>query len=456
MEETENSWYTLPSCTKKANWLEMFLALIVLIINVIILFGYKVNRNDSEELYIFNSLSATYVIIYSLGFMLCFGYSYLLILRTKMIVQLNWDKLGVTYDRKKKTYKAIPKYMLGMVINIIKWAIVIVQSQDLWCLIPCTIFAFLGMIIHFYFFVFWIIILVIYVDSLKEVVLALWVPKDRIAWTLLLVLCVLYVYSAISFTQYRNDYSQNIPNSCDTMYDCLITIADQWYKSGNLGSFLSNQVPAIQEYSTFHVSWGRFFFDLVFFIIVSTLLVNIVSGIIIDNFGERRSKRDQLAEFQRSRCFICGKIDNDILDFRHHTKYVHNCWDYVYYIGFLKNTQIEQLKDYTDIYVKSMIENNSTEWFPCYYDQSNDSTAASNIQGISSIFDQLQENVKNDNQELRQELKQELKQELEEKLGNHSKKLKQELEEKLGKLDEKIDKLDKKFDKIMVLLSKQK
>ena len=438
MEETENSWYTLPSCTKRANWLEMFLALIVLVINVIILFGYKVDKNDSEELYLFNSLSATYAIIYSLGFVLCFGYSYLLILRTKMIVRLNWDKLGVSYDTKKKTYKAIPKYMLGMLINIIKWGIVIVQSQDLWCLIPCTIFAFLGMIVHFYFFVFCIIILVIYVDSLMEVVLALWIPKYRIAWTLLLTLCVLYVYSAISFTQFRNNYSQNIPNSCDTIYDCLITITDQWYKNGDLGAFLSNQVPAIQENSTFHVSWGRFFFDLVFFIVVPTLLVNIVSGIIIDNFGERRSKRDQLTEFQRSRCFICGKLDNDILDFRHHTKYVHNCWDYVYYIGFLKNTKIEQLKDYTDIYVKGMIENNNTEWFPCYYDQSNDSFAALNIERISSRFDQLQENVKNGNQELEE-------------------KLKQELEEKLGKLETKFEtKFDEKFDKIMALLSKQK
>ena len=51
-----------------------------------------------------------------------------------------------------------------------------------------------------------------------EVILAIWVPKDRIAWTLLLTLGVLYIYAALSFTQFRDDYSNNIPNSCDSVY----------------------------------------------------------------------------------------------------------------------------------------------------------------------------------------------------------------------------------------------
>ena len=224
-----------------------------------------------------------------------------------------------------------------------------------------------------------------------EIILAIWEPIGRIASALLFMLCVFYIYSALSFTQYREDYSQNIPNSCDTMYNCLITIADQWYKNNALGGFLSNQAPAIEQDGSFKVSWGRFIFDLIFFIIVPTLLVNIISGIIIDNFAEKRSKRDKLDEYQHSKCFVWGELENNIEDFNYHTKHSHNCWDYVYYIGFLLNTEYEDLVDYADIYVKRMIENNRTEWFPCYYiENDNDSSSKLAISKINSRLDWME------------------------------------------------------------------
>ena len=364
--------------------------------------------------------------------MICLGYFYIIVIRLIIIFQINWGEFKVSYEKKKKAYKAIPIFAWKNIENLYKWTLLIVQSQDLWCLIPCFIFAMLGMTVHFYYFVFCIIIAIIYVDSLMEVILAIWVPKYRIAWTLLLTLGVLYIYAALSFTQFRNDYSQNIPNSCDSVYNCLITISDQWYKNNALGGFLSTQVPAIVQDSTFKVNWGRFFFDLIFFIAVPTLLVNIISGIIIDNFGERRSKRDELKEYQRSRCFVCGTLDNDILDFSHHTKFLHNCWDYVYYIGILKNTEFKDLKDSTDIYVKKMIESNNSEWFPCYYNNcSSISTAIQEISAKQDGIGKIQNTISL----------------IEDKV--------QKLENKIEELDSKLDsKLELQFNKIKDLLSK--
>ena len=430
MERIQNSKYILPDSIKRANWLEMFLALLVFIINLIIFFGYRVNGiNNSIELQIFNSKAATYVFVYGIGSLICLGYFYIIVIRLIIIFLINWGEFTVSYDKKKKAYKAIPRYAWNILVLIYKWTLLIVQSLDLWCLIPCFIFAMLGMTVRFYYFVFCIIIAIIYVDNLMEVILAIWVPKDRIAWTLLLTLGVLYIYAALSFTQFRDDYSNNIPNSCDSVYNCLITISDQWYKNNALGGFLSMQSSAIVQNSTFKVNWGRFFFDLIFFIAVPTLLVNIVSGIIIDNFGERRSKRDELREYQLSRCFVWGKLDNDILDFSHHTKYLHNCWDYVYYIGILKNTEFKDLKDSTDIYVKKMIESNNSEWFPCYYN--NDSSISTAIQKISTKQDGLEKNSKDSFskldekiEKLKEEINSKIKSELESKLEIQFKKIK--------------------------------
>ena len=174
-----------------------------------------------------------------------------------------------------------------------------------------------------------------------------------------------------------------------------MTIVDQWYKNNGLGGFLSINVPAISLNNKFNINWGRFTFDLIFFIIVPTLLINLIFGIIIDNFAERRAKRDNLKTNQLSQCFVCGKIDNDIEDFSQHTKYLHNCWDYVYYIGYLKSTAYEDLVDYADVYVKKMIDSNKVEWFPCYFKKNNkDFSIISPIQGISHRLDKLENNFK--------------------------------------------------------------
>ena len=115
-----------------------------------------------------------------------------------------------------------------------------------------------------------------------------------------------------------------------------------------------------------------------------------------------------MRENQLSKCFVCGKLDNDIEDFSQHTKYLHNCWDYVYYIGYLKSTAYEDLVDYADVYVKKMIDNNKVEWFPCYFRKNNkDFSIISPIQGISSRLDKLENNIKeiiNDNKEMKNQM----------------------------------------------------
>ena len=205
--------------------------------------------------------------------------------------------------------------------------------------------------------------------------------------------------------------------------------------------------------STFKVNWGRFIFDLIFFIAVPTLLVNIISGIIIDNFGERRSKRDELREYQQSKCFVCGKLDNDILDFNHHTKYIHNCWDYVYYIGILKNTDFKDLKDSTDIYVKKMIESENSEWFPCYYN--NGSSISTAIQEISTKQNGIEKKSKDSFIKLYDKVEK-IEQKIEQKIEEFDLKLESKLESKLEfKLESKLEsKLELQFNKIKDLLSK--
>ena len=327
---------------------------------------------------------------YGIGSIICVGYFYIILIRIIIIIGITKSKYALQ-NPNQKNLKATKWYLWTELINLFKALMANITNYDLWCLIPSFIFALTAISYRPYFFIFCIIVFIIYSNSLMEVVLALWKPKERILWTLFLTMCVFYIYSVISLALFRNDYSQNISNSWDTVFNCYVTIADQWYKNNGLGGFLSINVPAISKNSKFSINWGRFSFDLIFFIVVPTLLINIIFSIIIDNFAETRSKRDRLREIQLSQCFVCGKLDNDIEDFSQHTKYLHNCWDYVYYIGYLNNTAYEDLVDYVDFYVKRMIENNKLEWFPCYFRENNKNfSITSPIQGISSRLEMLE------------------------------------------------------------------
>ena len=329
-------------------------------------------------------------LVYAFGISICIGFFYIILIRSLIIYGVIKRKYALQ-DPNQNTLKSNQRNLWKRLLNLLKVLTANIKDHDLWCLIPCLIFALIATFYRPYFFIFCIIVFITYSNSLMEVVLALWVPKERIIWTIILTMCVIFIYSVISLTMFRNDYSQNISNSWDSVFDCYVTIVDQWYKNNGLGGFLSINVPAISLNSKFNINWGRFIFDLIFFIVVPTLLINLISGIIIDNFGERRVKRDNLKAKQLSQCFVCGKLDNDIDDFSQHTKYIHNCWDYVCYIGYLKSTTYEDLVDYADVYVKRMIDNNKVEWFPCYFRKNNkDFSFTLSNQGISNRLDTIE------------------------------------------------------------------
>jgi hypothetical protein len=67
--------------------------------------------------------------------------------------------------------------------------------------------------------------------------------------------------------------------------------------------------------------WGtRIAFDLLFYIIIGVLLSNIVTGIILDTFGEMRSAAAERASMMANTCFITGihrqRFDEAGLDFQ--------------------------------------------------------------------------------------------------------------------------------------------
>ena len=185
--------------------------MLVFIINVLIFVGYKVD-GTSGELQIFNSKATTNALVYVFGGIICIGYLYIISIRIIIIFWVMISK-NALQDLNQKTLKSNQKNLLKRLQNLFKVLKANIKDHDLWCLIPCLIFALIATFYRPYFFIFCIIVFIIYSKSLMEVVLALWVPRRRILWTIILTMGVIYIYSVISLTMFRNDYSQNISNS---------------------------------------------------------------------------------------------------------------------------------------------------------------------------------------------------------------------------------------------------
>ena len=143
----------------------------------------------------------------------------------------------------------------------------------------------------------------------------------------------------------------------------------------------------------------RALYDLLFFLLIITIVLNLIFGVIIDTFGALREEKQAEEEILRDSCFICGKnrvlfetkqakIDHEadkdrkimqddgvnkrgILSsignlnpsFEEHILHEHNMWHYLYFMVYM---EIKKDTEFTgpESYVRQKINENSVEWFP--------------------------------------------------------------------------------------------
>jgi hypothetical protein len=156
-------------------------------------------------------------------------------------------------------------------------------------------------------------------------------------------------------------------NTCQTLLSCFYFIFyESMSDAGNLKGILSTPEVGTNNY------WTRIAFDSVFFVWVGIILLNIITGLMVDTFSSIREDKQAREENLENDCFVCGTLRNTYEDlalppsapgFDTHLAEDHNIWNYVYYIAYLKE------KDPTEdsgieSYVRSQVAEFSLEWIP--------------------------------------------------------------------------------------------
>lgn len=237
------------------------------------------------------------------------------------------------------------------------------------------LFTVLGVAYHPFFFAFCLTYLIVRSAVLINVLRAVYEPRKQIVLTLFLFIIVSYFFSIISYIEFSSEYDDSLPNACYSLWSCMVVTIDQTYKQdGAIGGFLP--LPFTTTTDGLDVNWGRVFYDYIFNLIIAVLLIEILSGIIIDKFGELREENEEKMKDAMSECFICGQSREELEKelgydgFRYHTLFEHNMWDYLFFIGYLKHKRQSIVNDYVELerYVLEKLDKDDNTWMPCYYD----------------------------------------------------------------------------------------
>ncbi|KAL7671241.1 hypothetical protein ACOME3_006142 [Neoechinorhynchus agilis] len=235
----------------------------------------------------------------------------------------------------------------------------------------------LGLCVHEFFYSLLLLDVVYREDTLWNVIHCVIRNAKSVILTALFAVIIIYLFAICGYLFLQDDFvltvkergievvpsdSEKQERACDTLRTCIITTLNKGLRNGGgIGDVLRE--PSSKE----AIYLFRVIYDLMFFFIVIIITLNLIFGVIIDNFADIREEKQRNEEILRNTCFICGldrrSFDNQETTFDEHIQRVHNMWDYVYFMVLIK------VKDPTEFtgpesYVHEMIEKENLDWFP--------------------------------------------------------------------------------------------
>ena len=189
-------------------------------------------------------------------------------------------------------------------------------------------------------------------------------PRHRLMLTLLLLMIVIWLFAVWTATL-ANAYSEKdlfSNNVCSSLGRCWISIVD------SISSGALPVAPADTEVGdSVDLFTNLYALHLIFFIVVQTVLMNIVFGIIIDTFAELREEKAAKQAHMQNVCFICG-IDRFTFDtkgdgFEEHIRRDHYMWSY---LGLLVHVFEKPASTHNgwESYVAAKVEEQDTSFLP--------------------------------------------------------------------------------------------
>jgi len=152
---------------------------------------------------------------------------------------------------------------------------------------------------------------------------------------------IIYIYANISFSFMNSEYIlQNdkgeSQNMCENIFYCTLFHFNEGVRTGGgIGNALS-----LKSFSGLEMYIYRYIGDLIFFIFVVLLIMNMINGIIITTFGQLREDNEKKYAELYEKCLVCNLTKSEFeinkISFDDHVNSVHNIVNYLHYLSRLK------------------------------------------------------------------------------------------------------------------------
>ena len=210
-------------------------------------------------------------------------------------------------------------------------------------------------------------------DTSKGILLAFGVRKEQIISMVVFLFLIVNVFSSIAFFLMRDEYNINTEdtgnltiNVCSTLLSCEVAFFNHGVRAGGgIGDILNKKSEA--SGTTF---WLRLATDLTFYILITLLIIQMFSGIIIETFGSLREDFEYQKDDKENSCLLCSvrkvEFKRRNIDITTHFKVEHNVEDYIKVLltyMLLTDDDASNL-DFNEKYIRDCIKNNKYSCFP--------------------------------------------------------------------------------------------
>lgn len=230
-----------------------------------------------------------------------------------------------------------------------------------------------------YYYTFLLLDIMFIFDKLKNIIKAVTTPIESLALTMMVGIILMYEYAVIAFFYYRQDYSGG---SCNTMGDCTLMTIYLGMRE-DIGQSIAEVSPPdpgkhmskLQLEQHNEHFYGRIAFDLSFFVLITTIGMNILFGIIVDTFGALRDAVQERETYRKRTTFI-GSLDRSDIDKAARTEgilsgfdYMENDrqdkWNYMYFVFYLRRKDPINYSG-PETRINKLIHDEDISWLPIY------------------------------------------------------------------------------------------
>ena len=388
-------------------YIEMINYLFIIVQNFLILFRfYKKTDDPYEEYFAFDEnkitklhhenmiLAIIQMIFLGIFLIIWYRYKFLNSCQNNIMTKYNKPFVGQRINEERKISQVVVDYFQDKEVSNIKFFSEVNKDLTNWEKFYAIVISthiinreinilFLSLILNIcflatkmpIFLVIQILFILNIISTLFDIVLAIQLKWKNIVLLLLFDFLCIYIFAWLAFFYFSYFFVFDevmIPKSKETLTEGYCFSSVQCYlfmlNRGSLSNGGISEDLGMMSYKRDVSHYiGRFFFDVIFFLIISLYISKMFLSFIIDTFGELRETNTQNQNDKNNVCFICEiKRDQCLLkniDFDKHVEQEHNLWNYVYFLNYLYVNNSLNF-NWIENSVWEKLQNQGSNWLP--------------------------------------------------------------------------------------------